>query len=759
MTPRRLGRRVAATAAAATLLALAPTASASAGRDVSVVLTLRPGTSAADVARYLARHGFTVTSRGRTTLAARGPATTAATLSQGLRAEVAYVAGLEPQRHWRHAAVPAGFTGSSLASAYDVVAGDGTGLTIATVQFSGWRPSDLATYATAAGLANPNPTQVTVGSGNPADTADGGDFEVALDQEVLLAAAPKAAQRVYFGRNDLTDAILVYSRIADDAEAGLVDVVSTSWGMCEPDADTAPTARASIETQLRRIVAAGATVFAASGDYGAYDCADPGDPNAANGTVAVDYPASSASVVAVGGTRLTGAAGAWAETAWNQPLGGTFKGYASGGGESSSVARPAWQAGLTLPGTHRLVPDIAAVADPSTGFGAYAASAGGWVLGGGTSAAAPLAAGHLAAVLSANGRTTGVGDLHDELYANPTAFRDVTSGTNLLYGAGTGYDRATGLGSPRWSALSAALFGSPVVTAPAATKSLTVPLHVTPPQGMTVISWTVGEGGTVTCDPVASAAVPTEFVLAAGDRATRVAVGALDANGCHVGTAPVTLDTRAPAATGTVKSVTGTSARTSFAWGAVDPAPSSGLRTFDVCVYAIGYGCSWTSTGTTARTATLILAQGRTYVLRVTAVDAAGNRSALYQSPRYVVPVDERSLSRSGGWRAGYSKSDWYGSHTGSATKGAWMSRTLSGTRYELFYVAQPSGGVMDVYIGGRLVKRISTYATSKQYRRVVTLATYSTRASRSVRIVVRGTRDSRSSGYAVSVDALRVAF
>jgi hypothetical protein len=391
------------------------------------------------------------------------------------------------------------------------------------------------------------------------------------------------------------------------------------------------------------------------------------------------------------------------------------------------------------------------MADPDNGFGLYAASQGGWVVGGGTSAAAPLVAGHLAAALSSAGRTTGVGDIHDELYASPAAFRDVTSGTNLLYAAAPGYDLATGLGSPRWSAFANVLFGDPVVAAPAAVRTTTVPLTVTPVAGMTVTAWTAGEGTTVPCEPAGSPTAPTAFTLPDGpDRNTHVAVAALDANGaCHVGTAPVLLDTHAPAPFGAVRSYTGADARTTFTWGASETVPTSGLAAYDVCVYAYGYGCTWSS-HTTGRTVTLSLVQGRTYLVRVRATDRAGN-TATANSAAYTVPVDSRSFTKTTGWTARTASPSWYGSYLLSTRSGATASRSLAGTRYEVLYVAHPRGGVMDVYVGGHLAKRISTYASTTQYRRVVLAYAYSTRKARTVSVVARGAN--------VAFDAVRVAY
>ncbi len=114
----------------------------------------------------------------------------------------------------------------------------------------------------------------------------------------------------------------------------------------------------------------GVTFFAATGD-------SPG----------VQWPSASANVVAVGGASLA---------RHLQTM--SFLHHASwvdgGGGLSSYVARPAYQAGIAgIVGSARGVPDISAVADPGTGVWVYDSGNGGWLVVGGTSVASPLVAG------------------------------------------------------------------------------------------------------------------------------------------------------------------------------------------------------------------------------------------------------------------------------------------------------------------------------------------------------------------------------
>jgi subtilase family serine protease len=319
---------------------------------------------------------------------------------------------------------------------------------VATLQFDGWDYGALNAYANARGLPTPQYTQISVNGAAPnRPQTEIGALEVALDQETLLGVSPHTAQRAYFTTNDDTGSIMALARIASDATNvgqnyyGLV-AMSTSWGLCE----TSDTVRTSEEPILESIVAAGVTVFASTGDGGAYDCQSGwGDPSP---RLAVDYPASSPVVVGVGGTTKY----ATSESGWID----------GGGGASSAYPRPAYQSQVApSAGNHRLVPDISAVADPSTGYSVYyptSSAPHGWQTVGGTSLAAPAMTAMLANALGTRGALRGIGDIHCALYHAPSsAIRDITTGGNDYYNAVAGYDMSTGLGSPKWDALATVL--------------------------------------------------------------------------------------------------------------------------------------------------------------------------------------------------------------------------------------------------------------------------------------------------------------
>ena len=100
---------------------------------------------------------------------------------------------------------------------------------------------------------------------------------------------------------------------------------------------------------------------------------------------------------------------------------------------------PSWQAGAPH-GPGRMVPDVAANADPNTGYEIILDGA--LTVVGGTSAVAPLYAGLFASF------GTKFGFVTPELYLNSACFHDVIHGDNGAFRARMGADPCTGLGSP-----------------------------------------------------------------------------------------------------------------------------------------------------------------------------------------------------------------------------------------------------------------------------------------------------------------------
>lgn len=156
-------------------------------------------------------------------------------------------------------------------------------------------------------------------------------------------------------------------------------------------------------------------------------------------------------MLACGGTKLTASGGTiTAETVWHES-----NTSATGGGISDVFDLPDYQQNSHVPPSvndktriGRGVPDVAAVADPATGY-AVRVDGKNFVIGG-TSSVAPLMAGLIALINQQKGQT--VGFIHPIIYANPQLFRDITQGNNSTvagnkgYSATPGWDACTGLG-------------------------------------------------------------------------------------------------------------------------------------------------------------------------------------------------------------------------------------------------------------------------------------------------------------------------
>lgn len=574
------------------------------------------------VERWLADHGFTVESATGWTVTARGPVhRLTRRLPRELRAAVVSAVPQAPARQRPHA-VPTGWSPEQLQLAYATTS-DGRGTTIATIQFSGWQQSDAQVFARAAGIdLQPGQIATIPVAGARADVPDGsgGDFEVAFDVQAALGAAPAARQRVYVAPNSMTGAVAVYDAVATDAEQLGLTAVSISWGACEQS--TSPQLVQSLEQSLARMVAAGTTVFAASGDAGAYGCGAPGDPDP---RLAVDYPASSPSVVAVGGTTLRRENGGWVETAWSDASTGT----GTGGGLSTLFARPVWQQGAGP----RAVPDLSAVADPRTGIGVFGPDADGrrrWLVAGGTSGAAPLLAGGLTSTISGLGRTLGFGRLHVPLYAaarDGVGLRDVVAGDNLRHLAGPGHDLATGLGSPDWTALGPRLL-QPHVLTPAATAASRVPVTAYAPASRTA-RYGLGETVEQACGQQ-QGSPPTALELPGADRATAVVLAVIEADGCRTTSAPLVLDRTAPTASARL-ATTSRPGVLALSWTGSDA--GSGVVQVAWSLRRSDTGEVVTSgTATRSGSALRSVPSGPSYVLEVVATDAVGWRGPIATS-------------------------------------------------------------------------------------------------------------------------------
>jgi len=357
----------------------------------------------------------------------------------------------------------------------------GAGEKIALVELSPHSATNTSAYLTCFGLHN-TITTIKLDGGGTVDA--GGTLEANIDIEEAATQAPSAGIVSYEGPNTETGEFDVYQQIVTDDTA---KAVSTSWGLCEPSSD--PAFNTALDILLAQAVVQGQTIVAATGDNGSEDCFASGSGST---NLAVDTPADDPNITGIGGTELLGGG---VEPVWNDcqgapnfatcdsDLGGNEG--AAGGGLSAVFTRPAWQpssgVGSCSLSSCREVPDVSA----NAGIGEIFRTNGGWHAIAGTSIAAPKIAAIVADINT--GCTAPIGQLAPKLRTfvtdggYGTALHDVTSGDNDLtlnhagsFTAGSGYDLASGVGTPIATGWSCPQVTSLNPTSAAAGTSLTI---------------------------------------------------------------------------------------------------------------------------------------------------------------------------------------------------------------------------------------------------------------------------------------------
>jgi subtilase family serine protease len=245
------------------------------------------------------------------------------------------------------------------------------------------------------------------------------------------AAAPAAhIYLVEAASGSFSDLFAAVAKAVSLVQAAGGGEVSMSWGGGEFSTET------SYDSKL---TGANVVFFASSGD--------------SEGTI---YPSVSPNVVAVGGTTITRNPSTLAfegEVTWED----------TGGGYSVYETRPTFQSSISSTvGSHRGVPDVAAVGNPRTGVwvynsydNTYQGTLDAWNIIGGTSVASPLWAGIANHAAHFSASTAAEETL---IYANAKTapdFRGVTYGTCGYYegwSAVSGWNPCSGNGAPLGSA-------------------------------------------------------------------------------------------------------------------------------------------------------------------------------------------------------------------------------------------------------------------------------------------------------------------
>lgn len=359
------------------------------------------------------------------------------------------------------------YTPTQMRTAYTIPSSlNGAGQTIVIVVAYGSPTivNDVHSFDQAMGLPDPTLNIIFPGGRptfNPLKTHAEIDWatEASFDVEWSHALAPAATIDLVIAANNGGNVLNLAESYVVQHHLG--NIMSLSFGA--PEAAIASSGN-NLQLQQAHAVyeaaqAAGITVVAASGDWGATN---------SGSTINALYPASDPLVTAVGGTTLfLSDSGAYqSEDAWNDsnpnlcPFGCTAGVFgATGGAPSKIFSAPAYQQALSGRSA-RTTADVGYNASVYTGILLFLSFPGlppGFYLGGGTSEGAPQWAAIIALADQAAGHALGF--INPALYgigANPAEyaadFQDVTVGDNGFFGpgfsAGAGYDLPTGLGTP-----------------------------------------------------------------------------------------------------------------------------------------------------------------------------------------------------------------------------------------------------------------------------------------------------------------------
>jgi kumamolisin len=198
----------------------------------------------------------------------------------------------------------------------------GAGQTLGIVTLASFTPSDAFAYWSFVGL-NVNSNRIKIvnvdgGAGAPSD--ESGSIETTLDVEQSGGIAPGAKMIVYQCPNTNQGFV---DGFAKAIQSNAADSISTSWGFWEfyqgaefspvkdPSSGRTVGVSQAFHELFVRAALQGQSLFAASGDGGAFDINNDLDCNpettpACSTTLTVDNPASDPAITAAGGTTLPG---------------------------------------------------------------------------------------------------------------------------------------------------------------------------------------------------------------------------------------------------------------------------------------------------------------------------------------------------------------------------------------------------------------------------------------------------------------------
>lgn len=178
--------------------------------------------------------------------------------------------------------------------------------------------------------------------------------------------------------------------------------------------------------------------------------------------------------------------------------------------------------------------------------------------------------------------------------------------------------------------------------------------------------------------------------------------------------------------------------------------------------YKRGVAGSWvTIYSNTAKVSYLLksLALGQTYYFAVGATDQAGNVGSYRTTDKTTIPYDDYSGTvTSGRWTRVKSSTlpDFNGSIRYTSSKNGALKFAASGRKVSLVGRRSPSGAKVRIYVDGKYVSTVNTYASSKQYRRILFSKSFSKIGYHSIKVVSVPVSASRNKTFVDGVAFIR---
>ena len=188
----------------------------------------------------------------------------------------------------------------------------------------------------------------------------------------------------------------------------------------------------------------------------------------------------------------------------------------------------------------------------------------------------------------------------------------------------------------------------------------------------------------------------------------------LRVNANHDTVAPVTkVPTAAPVLKG---ALSGPRIPVRVSWSATDTG-LSGIGTYEALVQQDGKAWTWVSRTLTSTSTVATLVSGHSYRFRVRAIDKAGNVGAFAYGPTFKTSISQdtsTAVKYSASWHKKAASTAFSGGTAAYTTKNAaWASIRFSGRSVTWVTSFGPTRGKVKVYVDGKYVTTVDTYAAS----------------------------------------------